>query len=164
MPGIIRKLFPFFLLSIINYQLTINNSFVYAQAPAAQYTCDLCGWCNPQINPQPPNWNDCYACLYDTSGLEQKGNYWTVFGCLSTRPEKFVKSTLTIVFGAAGGIAFLAVLGGSAIILTSSGNPQRIQLGKDMITSSIFGLLLIVFSVFLLRIVGFDILKIPGFG
>ena len=155
---------PRFLLFFVLCSLFIAlATSVIAQAPATgQYTCDLCGWCNTQINPPPPNWNDCYACLYDTSGLEQKGNYWTVFGCLSTRPEKFVKSTLTIVFGAAGGIAFLAVLAGSAIILTSSGNPQRIQLGKDMITSSIFGLLLIVFSVFLLRIVGFDILKIPG--
>jgi len=32
-----------------------------------------------------------------------------------------------------------------------------------MITSAIAGLLLIIFSVFILRLIGYDILKIPGF-
>lgn len=145
--------------------LYLLSSIILVPSVFAQTaTCDLCGWCNPQNNPKPPNWNDCKRCLYDERGKEATGSYYTVFGCLSTRPERFVKSTLTIVFGAAGGIAFLAVLAGSAVVLMSAGNPERIQLGKDMITSSIFGLLLIIFSVFLLRVVGFDILKIPGFG
>ena len=71
---------------------------------------------------------------------------------------------LAVIFGIAGGIAFLAVLTGSAIVLTSSGYPDRLQTGKDLIVSSIFGLMLIIFSVFLLRVVGFEILRIPGFG
>ena len=75
-----------------------------------------------------------------------------------------MQSMLTIIFGAAGGIAFMSVLYGSAVVLTSSGNPEKIQAGKDLITNSIIGILIIVFSVFLLRVVGFDILKIPGFG
>ncbi|MBI3380195.1 hypothetical protein HY029_05570, partial [Candidatus Gottesmanbacteria bacterium] len=49
-------------------------------------------------------------------------------------------------------------------VLTSSGNPERIQSGKDTITSALFGMLLILFSVFLLKVVGLDILRIPGFG
>lgn len=141
---------------------------VFSQAstplPTGKASCDLCGWCNPEINPKPSNWNTCRTCLYDTSGLEQKGNYYTVFGCLSTKPDQYVKSILSIVFGVAGGLAFLAVLAGSAIVLTSAGYPERIQTGKDLIVSALFGLLLIVFSVFLLRVVGFDLLRIPGFG
>ena len=132
--------------------------------------CYLCGWCNPAINPSPPNWNDCHNCLYEPTNapsspeVERANSYYTVFGCLSTRPEFFVKNILTIVFAVAGGIAFLAVLTGAAIVLTSSGYPERLQTGKDLIISSLFGLLLIIFSVFLLRVVGLDILKIPGFG
>ena len=136
----------------------------YEVSPTGIPTCDLCGWCNQAVNPQPPDWNACRQCLYDVTGAEIKGNYYTVLGCFSTKPEKFVQSILSVVFGMAGGIAFMAVLYGSAVVLTSSGNPEKIQGGKDMIQNSIIGILIIVFSVFLLRIVGFDILKIPGFG
>lgn len=157
------------LLSVFCYLLLALSSPVSAQiatiAPATnQPTCDLCGWCNPQTNPKPPGWDKCHACLFDTRGQESTGSYWTVFGCLSTKPEAFVKSMLAVIFGIAGGIAFLAVLTGSAIVLTSSGYPDRLQTGKDLIVSSIFGLMLIIFSVFLLRVVGFEILRIPGFG
>lgn len=58
----------------------------------------------------------------------------------------------------------MAILYGSATVLISSGNPEKIQAGKDMIVNSLIGILIIVFSVFLLRVVGLDILKIPGFG
>lgn len=164
------KKFPFVLL-IICYLLLAWPVHVLAitttpaiSVASSQTTCDLCGWCNQTIEPKPPDWNKCYACLYDAAGNEVKGSYYTIFGCLSTKPEFFVKSMLSIVFGMSGGIAFLAVLAGSAILLTSSGNPEKLQTGKDILTSSIFGLLLIIFSVFLLRVVGFDILRIPGFG
>ena len=63
----------------------------------------------------------------------------------------------------AGGIGFLAVLAGSTMVLTSSGNPERLKDGKDLIVSSILGILIILFAIFLLRVVGVDILNIPGF-
>lgn len=157
-----------FLILATCYLLLTTPHIVIAQSstplPTGKPSCDLCGWCNPEINPKPSNWNICRTCLYDATGLEQKGNYYTVFGCLSTKPELYVKSVLSIVFGVAGGLAFLAVLGGSAIVLTSAGYPDRIQTGKDLIVSALFGIILIVFSVFLLRVVGFEILRIPGFG
>ena len=134
-------------------------------SPTGQPTCDLCGWCNQTVNPTPPpNWQQCQTCLYDAAGAEIPKHYYTVLGCLSTEPQEFVKSLLGVVFSISGGIAFLAVLGGSAIVLTSTGDPERLQFGKDMVTSSIFGLLLIIFSIFLLRFVGYDVLRIPGFG
>ncbi|OGG03942.1 hypothetical protein A2W14_05750 [Candidatus Gottesmanbacteria bacterium RBG_16_37_8] len=158
-----RLLLPLLFLTFVLFRFFHPPVFA-AVTPTGIPTCDLCGWCNRTINPKPPDWTSCRQCLYDSSGNELKGNYYTVLGCFSTKPEKFVQSILTIVFGAAGGIAFMAVLWGSATVLTSSGNPEKIQAGKDMITSSILGILIIVFSVFLLRVIGFDILKIPGFG
>lgn len=156
-----------FLLSVICYLLSVFLYPVLAQeppTPTTPPTCDICGWCNPQSNPKPPTWDSCNRCLYTSDGTPREHTYYTAVGCLSTQSDLFVKSILSIVFGISGGIAFLAVLAGSITVLTSSGNPQRLQNGKDIITSSIFGILLILFSVFLLRTVGFDILRIPGFG
>lgn len=160
MPGIFK------LLVLGCWLLVIGVTPVFAQtiSPTGEPTCDLCGWCNAQINPTPPpNWQKCHDCLYDPYGNEATGSYYTVFGCIATQPEAFVKSILSIVFGVSGGIAFLAVIAGSGIVLTSGGYPERLQTGKDIIFSSIFGILLILFSIFLLHFVGYDILRIPGF-
>lgn len=160
---IILSLFIFFLLAISHQSLIISHSVFAQPFPTGEPTCDLCGWCNRGTEPQPSNWDDCHACLYDASGNELAGNYYTVFGCISTKPEHFVKSILSIVFGVAGGIAFLAVLYGAGVMLTSAGNPEQIRTGREIVTSSLIGILLIIFSVFLLRVVGLEILKIPGF-
>jgi len=50
------------------------------------------------------------------------------------------------------------------MILVSSGNPDKIQAGKELITAAIAGLLLIIFAVFILRLIGKDILGIPEIG
>jgi hypothetical protein len=64
--------------------------------------------------------------------------------------------------GVAGGVAFVLMVFAAFQIMTSSGDPRRLQAGKELLTSAIAGLLLIIFSVYILRIVGVDILKIPG--
>ncbi len=149
---------------LTSYFLIHNSVSAEDPTPTPQPTCDMCGWCNKDINPKPSNWDKCYNCLYKSDGTQRDHTYYTVMGCFSTQSDLFVKSILSFVFGIAGGIAFLAVLSGSGIILTSSGDPQKLQHGKEIIISSISGILLIIFSVFLLRVVGVDILNLPGFG
>lgn len=78
-------------------------------------------------------------------------------------PSSFVAWFLKFAIGIGGGIAFLLIIFGAFQILTSSGNPEKVKAGKELITSAIAGLLLIIFSVFLLRLIGVEILKIPGF-
>ncbi len=156
-----RKLFSIFfpccLLFIICFLLFIPPSPILAQAPTGQPTCDQCGWCGDDPANKPPNWDACMSCLADPK------QYYTVFGCLSIVPGVFVQSMLKIVFSVAGGIAFLSVLYGSALVLTSSGDPIKLQNGRETVVSSLIGIFLIIFSVFLLRVVGYDILRIPGF-
>lgn len=157
------KLFLIVFLLLNSYFLILTSAFAEDPTPTAQPTCDLCGWCNKDINPKPPSWDKCNNCLYKSDGTQREYTYYTVLGCFSTQSDLFVKSILSFVFGIAGGIAFLAVLSGSGIILTSSGDPQKLQQGKEIIISSISGILLIIFSVFLLKVVGVDILNLPGF-
>lgn len=87
----------------------------------------------------------------------------TVFGCVTTRTSDFVTILFQGALGIAGGIAFLLILLGGLKILTSAGNPEGLAEGREIITSAIVGLLLIIFSVFVLRFIGVDILAIPGF-
>ena len=96
-----------------------------------------------------------------------KGGYiWTAVGCISTDPVFLINETFLGVLGLgiAGGVAFLYFLYGAFLILTSMGNPEQINQGKEIMVSSISGLLLILFSVFILRVVGVDILRIPDLG
>jgi len=65
--------------------------------------------------------------------------------------------------GIGGVIAFILIVIGGFQIILSSGNPERVKAGKEMITSAIAGLLLIIFAVFILKLIGADILKIPEF-
>lgn len=87
----------------------------------------------------------------------------TGIGNIPTNPVELAQFVLQWVLGIAGGIAFLLMLLGATQVLTSQGNPERLQAGKDHITSAAIGLLFIILSIVLLRILGVDILKIPGF-
>jgi len=98
----------------------------------------------------------CMACF------NNKGA-WTALGCIPTDPSAFIGKLLSFGVALAGGIAFLLILLGGFQILTSTGNPEQLQAGQELVSSAVSGLLLIIFSVFLLRLIGVDILGIPGF-
>jgi hypothetical protein len=87
----------------------------------------------------------------------------TAIGCINTSdPNLFISKILGLAVGIGGGIAFLLMLFGTFQIMASAGDPKGIQGGKETITSALTGLLLIIFSVFLLKLIGVDILGIPG--
>lgn len=88
------------------------------------------------------------------------GGVKTALGCLPTEPQAFINTATPWAVGIGAGIAFLLGIFGSAMIVLSAGNPEKMQAGKEMITSAIGGLILIIFSVFLLRIIGVDVLKL----
>jgi len=89
----------------------------------------------------------------------------TALGCIPTKDTtQFVSWILKFAIGIGGGIAFLLIIFGAIKILTSSGNPENVKAGQEMITSALMGLLFIIFSLFLLELIGVKILKIPGLG
>lgn len=88
----------------------------------------------------------------------------TAIGRIQTDPTGFIKDIFAIALGIAGGVAFLLMVIGAFRMITSGGNPDALNGGRELLTSAVVGLLFITFSVLLLKIIGVDILKIPGFG
>jgi len=97
----------------------------------------------------------------DTPDLSNPKVY-TALGCVPVKVDKFVAWLLPFVFGIAGGVAFLLMVGGFIQIATSKGDPKAMQAGRETVSSAITGLLVSVFALFILRLVAIDILHIPG--
>lgn len=91
------------------------------------------------------------------------GQVCTALGCIPTAATDFTAWILARAMGLGGGIAFLLMVFGALKILTSAGNPEGIKAGGETITSALMGLVFLIFSLFLLHLIGVDILKIPGF-
>ena len=66
--------------------------------------------------------------------------------------------------GVGSGIAFMLSLYAGFMVMTSAGNPERLKAGQELLTSAIGGLILLIFSVFILKFIGIDILKLCNLG
>lgn len=99
----------------------------------------------------------CPSCTPGPAGVA------TALGCIPTNPADLVKWILCNAVVMGGGIAFLLSVWGGLTIMLAAGNPEKINEGKEIIGSAVSGLLFIIFSVFLLRFIGLDILQIPNF-
>jgi len=98
-------------------------------------------------------------------GNNLEGGIMTALGCIPTKdPSQFVGWLLKFAISIGGGIAFLLIIFGAIKVLTSSGNPEAVKAGQELITSALMGLIFIIFSLFLLELIGVKILQIPGFG
>jgi|SRR3989344_2694710 len=173
--------------------LFIFTPFVFGQAtptPASRFAaCDLCGYCPP--DKLPSTWEKCRQCLYpaastdpmtnqtllidpgtNTGPTPHQGRQYTVIGCIKTDLTSFsepgaaasvVQILLNVIFGMVGGIAFLYLIYGSFVVLTSQAEPERINYGKRLIYGAIIGLIFSLSSVFIVNFLASGILRIPGF-
>jgi len=132
------------------------------------------GECVEKGNGPYNNIGDCTAACHgigsdpkcDPPGGEPGTGINTAIGCIPVMGtiEVFLGWILKWAIGIGGGIAFLLIVYAGFMIMTSQGNPERLQAGKELMTSAISGLILLIFSIFILRVIGVDILQIPGFG
>jgi len=136
-------------------------------------TCANGFYCDPATNkcvaivtapPYPPfnpctfsseagNCNDC---------INNKKGVWTALGCIPSNSNELIVGLIKFAMGMAGGIAFLIMLYGTFVIITASGNPEKVAGGQQTITSAIVGLLTIMFAAIILNIIGIQIIQIPG--
>jgi hypothetical protein len=83
----------------------------------------------------------------------------TAIGCIP-----FGSSSALVAFfvswglGISGGVAMLSLIYSAFMIMTSAGDPKKLASGQEYLVSSLSGIVLIAFSVFILRIIGIDIL------
>jgi len=100
----------------------------------------------------------------DCIGCFEKDGFWSGLGCVKFGSwSDFVGKTIfPIAISLAGMIAFLCIIASAISIQISSGNAEKIKKAQEMMTSCIMGLILIIFAVFILRLIGVSILKIPG--
>ena len=103
--------------------------------------------------PKPSN----LVCNSNSTGIR------TAIGCFPViSKDAFTKYLLIWGIGIAGGIGFLLIVYGGFMVTTSSGDPKRLSAGKELITASLMGLTLLLFGVYILKLIGVDILGIPG--
>ncbi len=87
----------------------------------------------------------------------------TDLGCFPNDPIGFVQKFYPMGIGFVGSIALLTLILGGYVILTSKGDPQRVNIGKSYIIYAIIGLLLAIFGYVFIQVIMVDILKVPGF-
>ena len=90
----------------------------------------------------------------------------TAIGCIHVlgSQESFTADILKWAIGIGGGIAFVLIVYAGFMIMTASGNPERIKAGQELMTSAIAGIILLIFAIFILKLVGVDILGLDNWG
>ncbi|KKQ48618.1 MAG: hypothetical protein US68_C0027G0008 [Candidatus Shapirobacteria bacterium GW2011_GWE1_38_10] len=91
------------------------------------------------------------------------GSIDTAIGCLPVSDKNaFLSFILRWAIGIAGGVSFILIASSGFMIITAAGDKRKLQGGKELLTAAVSGLFLIIFSVFILDLIGIRILRIPG--
>ncbi len=85
----------------------------------------------------------------------------TAIGCIPINDQaSLISFFLRWSIGIAGGIAVMFILYSAFLLITSGGDPKKVQAGRELLTAAIAGLMFLIMSVFVLRVIGIDILGI----
>lgn len=83
----------------------------------------------------------------------------TAIGCLSFEDANFLTVMLvTVGIGISGGIALIIIAIASFMIMTSQGDPRRLQSGQELFMSAMAGLIMILLTTLIMRLFGQSIL------
>jgi len=117
-----------------------------------------------RLTPGPVNLGQYNICQGNQDCLKcfDEGKAWTALGCIPTEPMDLVKWLFPYFLGFGGLAAFGLIVYSGFQLMISSGDPQKIQGAKETITSAVTGLIFIILSLFLLRLIGVNILGLPG--
>lgn len=134
-----------------------------------------CNYITPSNTNASQCCSDAASCVAYKSSQAQSGNIMyptgscgegaidTALGCIPYETKGFTSSLLTFLAGTAGAIALVVMLIATIQIMTGGDNAEQVKKGKELFTGAVTGLLFIIFSVTLLKIIAGDIIKLPGF-
>ena len=98
-----------------------------------------------------------------SSSTDANPMIFTGLGCIPTSTEGFTAALLIFLAGISGAVALIIMLIGTIQIMTGGDNAEQVKKGKELFTGAITGLVFIIFSVTLLKIVAGDIIQLPFF-
>jgi hypothetical protein len=107
---------------------------------------------------------DCLSRYEKCMECQKSESIWTGLGCIPTNLSGIVKSIFSVFSGIIGGIIFLCIIGNGIKIMMAAGNQETIKKAQEALTACIVGFLVLTFSILFLKIVGVDILRLPGWG
>jgi hypothetical protein len=87
----------------------------------------------------------------------------TAIGCIPLDETGIASFILRWAMGIGGGMAFALIVYSGFMMMTSQGDPKRLEAGRELMTSAIMGIALLIFAVLVLYVIGVDILQIPSF-
>lgn len=97
------------------------------------------------------NYDLCCACRV-------QGGVWTGIGCTDTTPAGLITGLIRIVYGVMGGVALIMLI--YAGIMYQTGNEANVKKARESIIRTITGLIVLTFSILILRIIGINVLDI----
>jgi len=103
---------------------------------------------NPTTNPGSP---------------DNPNRLYTAFGCIRIdKYDKTVEFFIKWSIGIVGGTALIMLTYATLQVVTSSGNPDKLKAAKELFMAVLGSILLLILSVTILRIIGVEILILPG--
>ena len=84
----------------------------------------------------------------------------TPFGPVCGTAVCLAEAFLNTGLGVVGGVAFLLMVLGSYRLVFAGGNPDSVKSGREIVTAAIAGLVVVVFTIFILNLIGIGILGI----
>lgn len=115
--------------------------------------------------PPPANFLDNFFCNSSGQAVDdpQSGEIFTAIGCVpSSELQKFAEFSLGWSIGIGGGIVLLLIVYAGYLYTTSQGNPQKVQAAKELITAAVGGLLFLIFSATIMRIIYSSLFNLGG--
>ncbi|GEM_PF-6486249 len=87
----------------------------------------------------------------------------TAIGNITTDPAEFIKTIFTVLLSMAGGWATYLFITAGYQLMFSQGDPENVKEAHEKITSALVGLVFMILSIGILRVIGLDIFGLPTF-
>ncbi|MBI2430777.1 MAG: hypothetical protein HYV39_02075 [Candidatus Levybacteria bacterium] len=128
----------------------------------------------PSATPVPPallpcaeglsNPDDPKSITTDKALIKKCTKIDSAVGPIDTDPAEFIKKIFTVLLSMAGGWAVYLIITAGYQLMFSHGEAEQVQEARDKITSAIVGLVFMLLSLVILRVIGVDIFQLPTFG